>query len=80
MANFVPIFRINFKNGEPNPLGILVDDPIYSSVRLPDMTKSFEDDLRGYWGRLANNKCSQAKSRPTVFYNKMNIAAELAVH
>jgi hypothetical protein len=53
MDNFTDIFRVAFKHGQPNPLGIIVDDPIYGSFRIHDMTKSIENDLRGYLERLA---------------------------
>jgi len=52
MKNFTDSFRVAFKHGQPNPLNIQVDHPLYGSVRLPDMTHTFEDDLRGFWRRL----------------------------
>lgn len=54
MENFTDVFRVAFKHGQPNPLNIQVDHPLYGSVRLPDMTETFENDLRGFWGRLEN--------------------------
>jgi len=61
MENFTDVFRVSFKHGQPNPLSIQVDHPLYGNFRLPDMTKTFENDIIVYWEKFENRydtKCS----------------------
>ncbi|RYG01443.1 MAG: hypothetical protein EOO07_34155 [Chitinophagaceae bacterium] len=61
MENFAEVFRVSFKHGQPNPLNIQVDHPLYGGFHLPDMTKTFENDIIVYWEKFEsryNTKCS----------------------